>query len=292
MPDGIQDERIETFQGPREAFRLRWEPGRIVGTRRGERRLAKANATPEFEAAWGVAYEELGEAGYAWDGPHRVLFWERIGLDREALAGLVDSIPDRVIKADAEAIRLEQERVEREAAAAAERRAHELAWIHSVREVARRSLQARRWSWAKASLIDEAQELIARPHLDRAGADRLIVLVDQAAKNVARSEKRTAAPHEPEMDRAQDPDVRQAAHAACRAITAYDADWASIRNDVGWSRSTTCDGHVLAGLDRLSVEQTSHALRLLRVHHRQIPEALRDRLFPSAQPALSLSPTA
>lgn len=49
---------------------------------------------------------------------------------------------------------------------------------------------------------------------------------------------------------------------------------------------------VLAGLDTLTVEQASHALRLLRVHHRQIPEALREGLFPTAQPTLSFSPAA
>lgn len=296
MPEGNEIERVETYEGPPEAFRLRWEPARIVGTRRGERRLAKANATPEFEAAWGVAYEELGEAGYAWDGPHRVLFWERNGLDRESLAELVDSIADRVTKADAEAIRLEQERIEREAAAEAERRAREAAFIEGAREEARLSLRDRHWSWARAVDVDEAYELLAREDLDRVGAIRLLTLVDNARRNVARSEKKIAIAHEAEIGRAEDPEVQAAAHEAIKVITAFDEDRASIRNDIGWSKATTIDGHVLAGLDRLSVEQTSHALRLLRVHRRQIPDRLVLRIYAPreqtpAQATLSFSPS-
>jgi len=244
------------------------------------------SAWSEAALAWIYAGKALREVGFSRDSlTTDVLFWETIGLDRQALDELVESLPDKIAEGQARDAQIYAEREAREA----EARARDEAYIEGAREAARASLRTRRWSWAKPALIDEAQALIARPDLDRAGATRLIVLADQAGKNVLRSEQRTALPHEPEMERAKDPEIKQAAHTACRAITAFDQDWASIRNDIGWSRATTCDGHVLAGLDSLTVEQASHALRLLRVHHRQVPEALRDALFPTAQPTLSLS---
>lgn len=295
-------ERIENgiamepgFQGPPAHFGLRWGPPRIVVTRRGERQLSRALApTRAFERAWELAPEEFSEAGYAWERGS-VLFWEKRGLDRAALQSLVDSLPERVAAEQAEAARLEQERRDRQARDEAERAERDRVYVEAARVAARVSLRNRRWSWAKAALIEEAQELLARPNLDRVDAVRLLDLVDQAARNVARSEQRTAAPHEPEMGRAEDPAVQEAALACVRHITGFDADWASLQNGIGWSKATTCDGHVLARLDRLTVAQTSHAPRLLRVHRRQLPDRLILSLFAPRAPepaTLSLSPAA
>ncbi|MGE7157201.1 hypothetical protein ACQKJ1_26135 [Methylorubrum rhodesianum] len=297
MPDGIEDEvAVEpAFEGPPEHFGLRWGPPRIVVTRRGERQLSRAAApTRAFERAWSLATDELSEAGYAWERGS-ALFWERRDLDRDALQSLIDSLPERAAQAQVEAARLEEERRERQAREEAERTERDRLYIEAARVAARVSLRDRRWSWGKAVLIDEAEGLLARPDLDRADAVRLLDLVDQAARNVARSEQRTAALHKPEMGRAEDPEIQAAALAGVRHITGFDADWALLQNGVGWSKSTTCDGHVLAGLDRLTVEQTSHALRLLRVHQRQLPNRLLLQIFsprPPGQAALSLSPAA
>ncbi|PIK73743.1 hypothetical protein CS379_06680, partial [Methylobacterium frigidaeris] len=270
-----------------------WSRPKIVVTRRGERQLAKAPGTPEFEEAWSLAHDDLSEYGFAWECMGTVGFWERRDLDHSVLRDVIDSLPDRAARREAEALRREEERREEAARREAEQRERDRAYIEGAREAARASLRGRRWSWAKTSLIDEAQELLARPELDRAHAGRLILLVDQAATNVGRSEKRTSQAHEPEMRRADDPAVQAAALEGVRHITLHDEDWASVQNGVGWSRSTTCDGHVLAGLDRLTIEQTSHALRLLRVHRKQLPGRIFLALFalrlPAAQATLSLS---
>lgn len=50
-------------------------------------------------------------------------------------------------------------------------------------------------------------------------------------------------------------------------------------NDACWSKSTTIDGHVLDALDALDMAQASHALRLLRIHHKQLPRTLVKQLF-------------
>ncbi|MGU3479164.1 hypothetical protein [Methylobacterium sp. D48H] len=71
-----------------------------------------------------------------------------------------------------------------------------------------------------------------------------------------------------------------AARGAVEAITLQDQDWASIQNGIGWSKSMTCDGHILSGLEMWTPEQASHALRLLRVYRRQIAPHLRQVLFP------------
>lgn len=106
-----------------------------------------------------------------------------------------------------------------------------------------------------------------------------------------RAEQRTARPHVPEMEWASDPVILTAARVAIEAITLQDGDWAALRNDVGWSKSTTCDGHVLSGLETWTVEQASHALRLVRVHRRQVAPHLRTILFPAPE-TLSLSSAA
>lgn len=289
MPERIEDEPANcfTYVGPPGYFGLQWSPARVFQTRRGERSLSRAAATPEVLAAWEVAHEELSDAGYSFEGCTQVLFWERLGWDQDALAEIVDSLPDRIAKAEAEAARLADERREkweRDQAALQEKLR---AFIESAVEEARTSLRERRWSWAKGALIDEANEIMARPDIGRTDALRLLALVDQARKNVTRAEDRTSRPHVPEMERALDPVILIAARGAVEAITLQDQDWASVQNGIGWSKSTTCDGHVLSGLERWTPEQASHALRLLRVHRRQIPVHLRDVLFPTAQLSIS-----
>lgn len=289
MPEGIENEPANnfTYVGPPGYFGLQWDAARVFQTRRGERSLSRAAATPEMHQAWELAHEELSEAGYAWDGYDRILFWERLGWDQAALAETIDSLPDRIAKAEAEAARREDERREREEREQAERRERDRAFIEGAVEAARTSLRERRWSWAKTALIDEAHELMAKVDIDRTDALRLLALVDAARKNVLRAEQRTARAHVPEMERASDPAIIAAARGAIEAITLQDGDWAAIRNDVGWSKSTTCDGHVLSGLETWTPEQASHALRLVRVHRRQVAPHLRTILFPTAQLSVS-----
>lgn len=293
MPEEFQIDHAPTYVGPPNVADLQWRDARVLQTRLGERRLAKATLTPAFEETWMYAAAELREFGFSMEWySDTVLYWERLDIDRDALAELIDSLPDTVARGQAETARIEDERREREERAAAERLEREQAFIADAVEAARTSLRERRWSWAKGSLIDEANELIARPEIDRTDALRLLALVDQARKNVARAEDRTARPHPPEMERATDPVILTAAKGAVDAITLLDQDWASVQNAVGWSKSTTIDGHVLSGLGRWTPEQASHALRLLRVHRRQIAPHLRQILFPAPAPTLSLSSAA
>ena len=94
------------------------------------------------------------------------------------------------------------------------------------------------------------------------------------------------------MERAADPEIVAAARAAVIDITTFDQDWAALRNDIGWSRATTVDGHILAGLETWTQEQASHALKLLRVHRKQVAPHLQAALFPAPTPPLSVAKAA
>ncbi|WP_244473117.1 hypothetical protein [Methylobacterium sp. Leaf100] len=189
----------------------------------------------------------------------------------DAVQIAIDGIPARVAAREAT----------RAAAAAAEaQRIADL--VARARDEATRSLKERGWSWARRIDVDEAQGLLQRPDLDVADAMRLLAMVKRAAANVLRSEDKVALLHPPEQNLAALPAVREAALAAVRLITADDQDRAMVQNDIGWSKSTTLDGHVLAALPELDVAQASHALRLLRVHHKQLPRAVVESLFAPA----------
>lgn len=287
MPGIVEDRVHEGFQGPPQTCGLVWDHGRIVFTRRGERRLTKAPSTLEFAKAWQAADSDLDEIGFSWEDASTVAFWERRDLDPARVTAVIDSLPARVAQAQAEAARRAEEARQRWEREQAERQERERQFIADAVEAARVSLRERRWSWAKGALIDEAHELMSKADIDRVDALRLLALVEAARKNVTRAEDRTSRPHVPEMERASDPAILTAARVAIEAITLQDQDWASVQNAVGWSKSTTVDGHVLSGLETWTPEQASHALRLLRVHRRQIPEHLRQTLFPAAQLSLS-----
>ncbi len=84
-------------------------------------------------------------------------------------------------------------------------------------------------------------------------------------------------------ERAGLPDVRAAAHEACRVLSEMDGDWATVRNARGWSAAHSHAGHVLASLPTLGQPEASHALRAVYVHRRQISSAMREALFGSPE---------
>jgi hypothetical protein len=86
-------------------------------------------------------------------------------------------------------------------------------------------------------------------------------------------------PSEADIERARDPDVRAATHAACRHITGLDADLATERNQEGWSGSTSAYGHRLSALPELDADHAACAIKLLRKHPRQIPADLYVRIY-------------
>ncbi|WP_018042963.1 hypothetical protein [Methylobacterium sp. 88A] len=260
---------------------LQWQPGELLHTRRGPRYLSRAPRTPEFDEAIDQEVICFWDLGLTREG-REVLFWQAPDHDLAAVQAAIDSIPAQVAAREAERAAAAAERRAREEAEAAALREKEAAFIAHARAEAEHSLKKRRWSWARRVDVDEAQGLLDKSDFDAVDAKRLLTMVKRAAANVQRSEDKVALLHPPEQNLAALPVVRNAALAAVRLITADDQDRAMVQNNIGWSKSTTIDGHVLAALPSLDVAQASHALRLLRVHQKQLPRAVVERIFAAA----------
>ncbi|WP_298961469.1 hypothetical protein [uncultured Methylobacterium sp.] len=103
-----------------------------------------------------------------------------------------------------------------------------------------------------------------------------------AERVVAQTRKRLRVPVGIEMGNVRDPVVSAAALEAVGYVSALDGDWALHRNKSGWGKPSSAVGHVLAAEDALDEIHASHALRILRIHRRQLPAALAARLFAHA----------
>lgn len=160
-------------------------------------------------------------------------------------------------------------------------------YVEAARVAARESLATQRWAWSCRKLSERAEALVEREDLSLDGAKRLSELTRKATLTVARAVQAATVPHEPEIARATDSSIRQAAREAVAYMTSLDSDEAALRNREGWGRATMVMGHVLDTLGELSPSQASHALRILRVHRRQLPAPLAARLFDTA-PELAL----
>jgi len=280
--DDTQTTAPQVFDRAPEAFGLVWEYARKV---KGERELFIARGdTPEYTEAYRRCRQELRDIGFSNAEPYwgdtftgtRPCFWmTAAGWSPAAVEAVEALVPVRRREVEEREAAWKAEREAREAAVA---RANE-SLIEDAKAAARRSLGTRRWSWVRPVDIEEAEGLITDPGLGIPGARRLLDLVKRASANVARTEQKITIAYEPELARAGDADVRAAAVEALAHVTAFDADRAAHRNDIGWSRATTLAGHVLTGKGDLDATAASHALRILRIHHGQVPAALRARLF-------------
>ncbi|UYW28296.1 hypothetical protein OKC48_07215 [Methylorubrum extorquens] len=289
MTDTVPDTALVTDRAP-EAFGIAWEYSRAV--RGGRRIYIAAGETGAFADAYRRCRAEMRDLGYSYAEPYlgdsftgtRPCFWmdEARGWSPAALEAVRALVPVRIAESAAKeaewAARDAARRQEAEARAAREAEA-EAGLIERAKTEAARSLGSRRWSWVRPQDIEEAETLIANPALDVPGARRLLDMVRRAAANVLRTEERVAVAHEPELALARDPAVRAAAAEALAHVTAFDADRARVRNDVGWSRATTLAGHVLTGMGDLDEAAASHAIRIIRIHHGQVPQALLARVL-------------
>ncbi|ACS39731.1 MULTISPECIES: hypothetical protein [Methylorubrum] len=158
--------------------------------------------------------------------------------------------------------------------------------VNAARAAAEESLRTQRWAWTLRANVEQAERYLARGEdLSLDSAKRLRELTKGANRVVARALQAATVPYEPEVARAGDSSVRAAAREGVAFMTRLDSDWSQDRNREGWGRATTVMGHVLDTLGELSVSQASHALRVLRVHRRQLPPALAARLFDGAPEA-------
>ncbi|WP_289016120.1 hypothetical protein [uncultured Methylobacterium sp.] len=156
-------------------------------------------------------------------------------------------------------------------------------YVEAARTAARESLATQRWAWSCRRIIERAEALLAREDLPFYLAKELNQVTAKAAVTIRRAVQAATVPHEPELARAGDLSIREAAREGVAYLTRLDSDEARERNKVGWGKSTMVMGHVLDTLDEFSPSQASHALRILRTHRRQLPPILAARLFDGAQ---------
>lgn len=263
---------------PLTAFGLAWRRHKDVITRRGPRTLWFGLGDPAaYRHAFEVSREPLGLVGYSWtDGiiDNKVVgltpcCWEPVPADEAAAEAAIATAEAAVVAYDAQ-----------------------LAFYGTARaadmEALRRSLDKLHWAWApKKRAIAEA--LLAEPlradgYPSVEAAKVAVTLVRQVREAVARVRDRLGeTPVHDWLARAQIPGVPEAVHVAVRLITSHDEDRATVENSIGWGKSHSHAGHVLAGLTELSVVEASQALAAVHRHRRQLPPELRAEIFGSAE---------
>ncbi|SFT30417.1 hypothetical protein [Methylobacterium sp. yr668] len=272
---------------PGAALGLAWRRHRDVVTARGPRTLWIGDGPDErYARAYKLSRDGLRDVGFSWGTAERSggmvqpVCWEDTdmpgaGMDF-ALAAAEDALAEDDERLAAEAAR-QRRTDELEAALNGDGRRSDLAAL-------RESLDTRRWAWSSRKR-GVAEALLAEPPgpggAPRSGAARLARDMTAEVEAAIAATRARAAEH-PDQDwlaRAEDPLVRDAVHAATRILTALDGDQATIRNSSGWGQSHSRIGHVLAGLDTLTVIEASHALAAVHRHRRQLPTELRLTIF-------------
>lgn len=269
------------WQGPPEGLRLQWQAPRELRVSGVLKALWTAEAPSQDydDALAGPEGRHLKTIGFSHDRMRSGLpcLWEGPDFDREQAAVLLNTAS---LGLTAHRERVARERAQ--AAAAAERRAAEdLALATRAIEAARESLRTQAWAWAVRADVELAERRITRgaAGLERYQSEHLLDMCKRAQDNIDRAMAAMTVAYEPEAERAADPAVQAAAHEGCKLLTARDADRAGVINKMGWGKTTSTRGHILAGLLALDATLASHALRALRTHRKQLPRDLELRVF-------------
>ncbi|MFC6048709.1 hypothetical protein ACFPYM_12800, partial [Methylobacterium hispanicum] len=150
------------------------------------------------------------------------------------------------------------------------------------------SLDKNHWAWpVKKRLL--AEELLREPmEVDDVPqihvSEMAFKLLKQVNDAIAAVRERVAADANHDwLERARDPEVRRAVHDALQILCEMDQDRESLRNGYGWGKSHSHAGHVLGGLQELSVIEASQALAAVWRHRKQVRPELRQAIFGSAE---------
>ena len=266
-----------TYPDAPAVFDLVWADQGVIPTRRGPRRLHRADATPAFVAAWPHVSRALRDIGFAADQdydhdrrqyvPVRVQHW---GDGTVLPVGALTEI-EQAVAEYADRARIAQEERDR---VIAEGTALFLARL-------RETQAAIGWAWSAAAAL-QVRDLLAKDSLVEWQWQAGDALIKRAQDAVAKARTKIAAEvadvAEQDLVAVEDPAVREAVLAAVRAITLQDDDLATEANGVGWSPATSKPGHVLAREEVLDPGRAVVGMRLLRKHPRQVPNHLRSIL--------------
>jgi hypothetical protein len=264
---------------PPKGLGLRWMLIGEKNTRNGPRVLWNSPGSKVFDLVWRRHRSALHDLGFSYDYHQGgIAFWERPEFDtvaarsKMALIVLSARYEDRTKRAKELAAR--RKRAEEAARLKAEMEVRRLA----AQEGIQRILSERRWA-IHHRYLDEAMKFSELPELDPADVARAERIIQSTDRTVQNAREALDLPP-PADDRAfcEKEEIRLLVTQALRGITDHDADWATYDNDIGWSKATTVIGHVLSLEDALSIEHAAHALKILRVHHKQVDPTLRGAL--------------
>lgn len=261
---------------PVGALGLAWRSAGQRQTRNGPRTLWRAEGdTTRYSRAYAADRDGLREVGFSWDGSTPVC-WDAIP------APVPYTVDEACAAAEARADSADRARQrEKLAAAEAEWAATGAARAEAI-DALRACLKTRAWAWNKRKRELATGLLGDRPSdRDARLAKELVGEVEFLVGSITRrlGEERVTE----WCERAAIAEVRAAVHEACRVLSDMDSDWATVRNDRGWSAAHSHAGHVLASLAELGQPEASHALRAVWAHRKQVPPALRERVFGSAE---------
>lgn len=278
---------------PAAALGLSWRRKRELSTRNGRRALWIGDGSVGlYRRAYDLARDGLRGAGFSWteesqgDGvvSLRPCCWEPVPADDAATQRAIAEAEAAVAADDERLARAEQMRREFREAEALRVADYCRGAVAALRE----SLDKKHWAWPVKKraiaevLLREPFEVDDVPKI--AVADLALKLVAQVDKAIAKVRERIARdPAHDWLARAQDPDVRRAVKAGVQILCEMDEDRASLQNGYGWGKSHSHAGHVLRGIEDLSVIEGSQALAAVWRHRKQISPALRERCFGSAE---------
>lgn len=259
---------------PPKGFRLAWKISGIQSRPEGDTHIWQADSTDLYVDAIRAGFSNrlyaIGMSGYRLG----VSLWQKPGYDAEKAAAEIRAITlgvrawrtKRRIKARVKA--------EKEAALLADK----LRRRASAKDDLHRIMTQRRWA-IHHSFLDRARQLHGLHALPDDLADEAARIVKSTDETVSRATEDLNRPApETVVAFCSDPKVRDAVAAALMKITETDADWATKKNHIGWSKTTTVKGHVLTMQETLTPNLAGHALALLHIHRTQVPDELRPAL--------------
>ncbi len=272
---------------------LAWRRKKSLTTRQGPRTLWIGDGDAAlYRRAYDLARGPMRDAGYSWTEESREggivslrpCCWEPVPAD--------DAITQGALNAAAAAIAADDARIERVEDMRREARENGARLVADDSRAAlaalRESLDVLYWAWPKKKeaiareVLREPMEVDDVPKV--AIADLARKLTGQVADAVAavRARVATDANHD-WLERARDPEVRRAVHAATQILCEMDQDRASVRNGFGWGKSHSHAGHVLGSLRELSVIEASQALCAVYRHRKQLRPEIWQACFASSE---------
>lgn len=273
---------------------LAWRRKKSLTTKHGPRTLWMGDGDAAlYRRAYDLARGPMRDAGYSWTEESREggvvslrpCCWEPVPADDAVTQAALDAAAAAIAADDARIERVEDMRREARENAARLVADDSRAALAALRE----SLDVLFWAWPKRKeaiareLLREPMECdgdVPKPAI----ADLARKLTRQVNEAVAavRARVATDASHD-WLERARDPEVRRAVHAATQILCEMDQDRASVRNGYGWGKSHSHAGHVLGSLRELSVIEASQALCAVYRHRKQLRPEIRQACFGSAE---------